>query len=317
MDTVINPGATAHDPLNPPVPAPAPEEFDDDGPPHPWDWPTAIVLWSVHVGALAAPFTFSWSGLAVCLVLYAVTAMGVTLAYHRLLTHRSFKTPRWFEYLLTVAGAQACQGGPIGWVAVHRLHHGHSDRPGDPHGADKGFWWSHMGWMMSKPPHKLDPLMRTRMARDLEADAFHRWLDRGYILAAVGLGFLLLKLGGWSWVVWGMFVRLVLVYHATWLVNSAAHKFGYRSHRTNDLSTNCWWVALLTFGEGWHNNHHAYPASARHGLRFWEVDVSYMAIKLFERMGLVWDIKLAPEKAFRANPGDGAQPTLDNKRAAA
>lgn len=280
----------------------------DDGPPHPWDWPTAIVLWSVHIGALFAPFFFSWSAVAVCLVFYVLSAMGITFAYHRMLTHRSFKCPKWFEYLATCFGAMACQGGPIAWVAVHRLHHGHADRDGDPHGTDKGFWWAHMGWMLSKPPHKLDPTMRTRMARDLESDPVYRWIDRGYILGAVGLGFVLLKLGGWPWVVWGMFVRLTLVYHATWLVNSAAHTFGYRLHKTPDRSTNCWWVALLTFGEGWHNNHHAYPASARHGLKFWEVDMTYQLIKALEKAGLVWDLKMAPERAYQARPGDGGRP---------
>lgn len=303
MDTAINP-ITANQ-VTPPGPELAHEADDDEGPPHPWDWPTAIVLWSVHVGALFAPFTFSWSGLAVCLLLYPMTAMGITLAYHRLLTHRSYKCPKWFEYLITFIGGQACQGGPIGWVAVHRLHHGHSDRPGDPHSAAKGFWWAHMGWMLSKPPHKMDAQLRTRMARDLESDPVMRFIEKTYILCAIGLGFVLLKLGGWSWVVWGMFVRLVIVYHVTWLVNSAAHTFGYRLHKTNDRSTNCWWVALLTFGEGWHNNHHAFPASSRHGLKPWEVDVSYLMLLLWKKLGLVWDLKMAPEKAFQARPGDG------------
>lgn len=265
---------------------------EPEGPPHPWDWPTAIVLGAVHLGALLAPFTFSWSGLAVCVVLYALTAMGITLGYHRLLTHRSYKCPKWLEYAISFMALQACQGGPISWTAVHRIHHKRADQEGDPHGAHEGFWWSHMGWMFSQPPRTLDPRVRQRMAPDLEGDPGHRFLDRYFLLLVAGLGFTLYSLGGLSWLVYGMFVRLTLVYHATWLVNSAAHKFGYRSHETRDLSTNCWWVAALTFGEGWHNNHHAFPHSARHGLSWWEVDLTYLTIRGLQRVGLVWDVKL-------------------------
>ncbi|MBI3928429.1 MAG: fatty acid desaturase [Armatimonadetes bacterium] len=268
--------------------------------PHPWDWPTAAVLGTVHSGALLAPFFFDWSAILVALVLYAVTSMGITLGYHRLLTHRSYKTVPFLEYFFTFWASQAGQGGPISWTAVHRLHHKRSDQEGDPHGAHRGFWWSHMGWMLTRPPHKLDPQLKTRLAPDLEADPVHCFLDRNWLLFIVGMGFLLLQLGGWSWVIWGMFVRLVLVYHATWLVNSAAHKFGYRTHATRDLSTNCWWVAAVTFGEGWHNNHHAFPYSARHGLAPWEFDLSWGVIRLLERFGLAWDLKVARPQVSRS-----------------
>lgn len=265
----------------------------EEGPPHPWDWPTALLLVGVHLGALAAPFFFSWSALVLCVVLHYATGLAITLGYHRLLTHRSFKCPRALEYLLAFLGSQACQGGPIAWVAVHRLHHSHADREGDPHNVVRGFWWAHMGWLFSTPPHRLDPDLRDRVARDLAGDRFYRLLDRTFVLNAFVLGFLLSRLGGWPWVVWGMFVRLTLVFHTTWLVNSAGHTLGYRSYDTNDRSTNCWWVGLLALGEGWHNNHHAFPSSARHGLRPREVDVTYLVIRGLEKLGLAWDVKVA------------------------
>ncbi|MCA9796276.1 MAG: fatty acid desaturase, partial [Candidatus Eremiobacteraeota bacterium] len=265
-----------------------------DGPPHPWDWSTALLLLVVHLGALAAGHFFSWSGLAVAVGLVVVSGLGITLGYHRLLTHRSFKTYKWLERGLALAGSLACQGGPVGWVAVHRLHHAHADDERDPHNASRSFWWAHMGWLLSTAPNKLDPAIRRRVAPDLEADPFYRWLDRAFIPQAVLLGYGLSLLGGWPWVVWGMFVRLTFTFHSTWLVNSAAHTFGYRSHPTPDRSTNCWWVAWLTFGEGWHNNHHAYPRSARHGFKPWEIDLTYLAICLLERLGLAWNVQRPP-----------------------
>ncbi len=270
--------------------------------PHPWDWATALILGLVHLGALAAPWTFSWSGLAVGFVLYVLTAGSITLGYHRLLTHRSYKTPRWVECLLALLASQACQGGPVRWTAVHRLHHKHADQEGDPHGANQGFWWAHVGWMLTQPPHKLDPHLTQRFAPDLYSDPFHQFLERHFLKFVVLVGFLLLGLGGVSWLVYGMFVRLVAVYHATWLVNSAAHMFGYRSHKTRDLSTNCWWVALVTFGEGWHNNHHAFPHSARHGLAWWELDLTWATITAMEKLGLAWDIKLPKISAGGSPP---------------
>ena len=266
--------------------------------PHPWDPPTAAVLGLVHVGAVLALKHFSWSGLVLCLVLYVVTCLAITLGYHRLLTHRSYRAGRVLELTLASLATLACQGGPATWVAVHRLHHAKSDRPGDPHGAQHGFWWSHIGWMLTRPPHKIDPKMKERLAPDILRDPWLRLLD-SYQLVWAGLSALLLyALGGWSWLLWAGCMRLVLTYHATWLVNSAAHLYGYRSHPTNDRCTNCWWVALLTFGEGWHNNHHAFPTSARHGLGPREFDVSYWILRVWQRLGWVSDLKL-PRRAQR------------------
>lgn len=250
----------------------------------------------LHMGAIGALFCFSWSRLALAVGLYALTMLGITVGYHRLLTHRSFKAPKWLEYLLTLLGAMSCQGGPISWVTVHRVHHAHSDREGDPHGAHEGFWWSHVQWLASLSPHQFDDTIQKRVAPDLLADPVHRFLDRNWFMLVVILGSILLHVGGWSWVLWGIFLRILMTQHAIWLVNSGAHKWGYQTWRTGDLSTNCWWVALLTFGEGWHNNHHAFPASARHGLKWYEIDVSYLVIRGLERLGLAWDLKTPTEE---------------------
>jgi stearoyl-CoA desaturase (delta-9 desaturase) len=211
--------------------------------------------------------------LAICFTLYVITGIGVTMGYHRLLTHRSFQTPRAIEYLLTALGALANQGGPLKWVAAHRLHHQHSDQEGDPHSPRHGLWWAHMLWWMPRVPQLDDPDLYGRYVADLANDPAQRLFQRFYVLLPLALAGLLFGLGQWagglglSWVIWGMCVRTAFVHHATWLVNSATHIWGYRSYATRDRSTNLWWVALLTFGEGWHNNHHAFPRSARHGLR--------------------------------------------------
>ena len=247
---------------------------------------------AVHLLALLGVFTFSWAAVAVAAVLWGLTGgLGITLGFHRYHSHQSFGTSRWFGQFLTVWGTLAVQGGPIAWVAGHRVHHMHSDRDGDPHDASRGFWWSHLGWIFFRDP-KLGTYDGYKgYAKDLVADPFILWLDRWYVVIQVGLGVALLILGGWSWVIWGIFVRLVFGWHCTWLVNSAAHLYGYQTYTTRDLSRNCWWVALLSFGEGWHNNHHAHPRSARHGMRWWELDVSFMVLLLFEKLGLVWDVR--------------------------
>jgi fatty-acid desaturase len=267
-------------------------------------WPSVLWIGGLHVGALVlAPFTFTWSGLVVCGVLYALTALGITLGYHRLLTHRGFQTPRVVEYLLTFLGVLANQGGPVKWVSAHRKHHAFSDEEGDPHSPQKGFWWAHVLWWMHYDPVLDDPIHGRDNVKDLVRDPYHRFLERWQILPPLALGGLLFGLGtlwqgawlGLSWVVWGLFVRTVLVYHATWLVNSAAHIWGYRNFQTHDRSTNLWWVALLSLGEGWHNNHHAFQRSARHGLLWWEVDATYLVLRLLSLLGLARNIHVAPK----------------------
>ena len=268
------------------------------------NWPNILWWAAIHAAVVLAPFTFSWSALAVCLILYVAAGFGVTMGYHRLLTHRSFQTPRVVEYLLTALGSLANQGGPLQWVAIHRIHHQHSDADGDPHSPRDGAWWAHMFWWMPYDPALDEPTRYGPYVADLAKDPMHRVFQRFQIVPPLLLAGLLYGLGqawdgvGLAWVVWGMFVRTTLLYHATWLVNSATHVWGYRSHDTRDHSTNLWWVALITLGEGWHNNHHAFPRSARHGLRWWEVDVTYLFIRLLSFLGLARQIHV-PGKILR------------------
>ncbi|MBC8122892.1 MAG: fatty acid desaturase [Gemmatimonadaceae bacterium] len=259
----------------------------------PFSWVFVWFMVFVHVGALFSFFTFSWSALALTVFLHWITGgVGVTLCYHRLLTHRSFTVPRPLEYFLALLGTLSMQGGPIMWVAHHRIHHAHSDTSKDPHDSSKGFWWSHMGWMFFQPKDRMDYDLYSRHAKDLARDPVHRFLNRYMLHLQILFGLGLYLIGGWSFVIYGIFVRLVLVYHTTWLVNSACHMWGYRSYETDDRSTNLWWSALLTYGEGWHNNHHAMPRSARHGLRWWEVDMTYWVIWTLARLGLARDLHL-------------------------
>jgi len=250
-----------------------------------------------------APFTFTWSGLVVCLALYLAAGLGVTMGYHRLLTHRSFQTPRIVEYVLTALGALGNQGGPLRWVAIHRLHHQHSDADGDPHSPRDGVWWAHMLWWMPHVPAQNEPGFHERYVPDLTRDPVHRFFQRWYGVLSLASAGLLLGLGmvagvGLSWLVWGMCVRTTVSLHATWLVNSATHLWGYRTYATRDRSTNLWWVALLSLGEGWHNNHHAFPRSARHGLRWWELDLTYGFIRLLALFGLARQVHV-PGKVLR------------------
>ena len=257
-------------------------------------WGTIIYMASIHFVALFAvfPSNFSWEAIGVAFVLYCITAgVGITLGFHRLVSHRSFETPKLVEYFLIFCGTLACQGGPLDWIGLHRIHHKYSDTELDPHDSNQGFWWSHLGWMLCQNPanEKI-----SRYTKDIAKDPFYQFCQIGMIPIQVVLGLFLYHFGGWPFVIWGIFVRLVVVFHCTWFVNSATHKFGYKSHESNDNSKNCWWVALLTFGEGWHNNHHAYQYSARHGLQWWEIDLTWMMIKLLSLLGLAKNIKLPP-----------------------
>jgi len=268
-------------------------------------WAPVIWILGLHAGALLAfnPSWFSWQALVACLLLHWLTGgIGICMTYHRLLTHRSFATrPKWLEYVLTAIGACASEGGAVGWIADHRRHHAHSDEEDDTHSPNRGFGWAHMFWWMTPDITSIHtPAYYDKWAPDLNEDPVHVWLDKYHfifpIAMAVGLYFLgtLPAFGsnGMAMLVWGCFVRSVLVLHTTWLVNSATHMWGYRSHETRDNSTNLWWVALVTYGEGWHNNHHAYQTSARHGLRWWELDMTYIAIRLMSFVGMAYAIKL-------------------------
>ena len=267
------------------------------------DWVSVFWIGMIHVGALAAPFFFTWKGLLVFLVLGWVSGgLGVCLGYHRLLTHRSFHTFRLIRWTFALFGVLAGEGPPITWVAVHRKHHHHADKDGDPHTPRDGAWWSHIVWLFPRPRHSEWQQMIQHYAKDLMKDPFMRLLDKTFLVWHFALWLALFTLGslfwdsftGVSFVVYGMFVRLVYVMHVTWLVNSASHMWGYRSYDTHDDSRNLWWVGLLAYGEGWHNNHHAFPARARHGHRPWELDATYFLIRTMEFFGLAWDVIRGP-----------------------
>jgi fatty-acid desaturase len=252
---------------------------------------------ALHLGALLAfvPAYFSWTALAVCVILHWLTGgIGICMTYHRLLTHRSFATrPRWLEYALTMIGCCASEGGPINWVADHRNHHAHSDAEHDVHSPNRGFAWAHMFWWMTPDATSVhSDVYYKKWVPDLYNDRVYRWIDRYQLVFPILLFVGLYAFGGMSWLVWGGFVRTIFVLHTTWLVNSATHVWGYRTHKTRDSSTNLWWVALLAYGEGWHNNHHAFQTSARHGLRWWEVDMTYLAIRVLSAVGLAHSVKL-------------------------
>jgi stearoyl-CoA desaturase (delta-9 desaturase) len=257
----------------------------------------ALVL--VHGAALAAPFTFSWPGFAAFLTMGFVTGcLGITLCYHRLLSHRSFKTHKWVKAFLMLCGTLSLEGDPTWWTATHRLHHRESDQEMDPHSPRVSFLWAHMLWLIFIDPRLKDPGVLDRFVPDLVRDPWARFLATFFLpinllflagLFGAGYAFGGPKLG-LSLLVWGGFLRIVWVWHCTWFVNSVTHIWGYRNYETRDDSRNIWWVALVTFGEGWHNNHHANPSAARSGHRWWEADITYGVIKLLQWTGLAWRI---------------------------
>ncbi|HEX8495536.1 MAG TPA: fatty acid desaturase [Pyrinomonadaceae bacterium] len=258
------------------------------------NWSIFIFLLLMHMGVAAAFFTFSWMALASAVLLWWVSgSLGIGMGYHRLLTHRGYKTSKAIEYFLAVCGTLALQGGPIPWVATHRLHHMYSDEDGDPHSPRDGKWWSHMGWMLAGETIHNKPELMATYAPDLAKDKFHVWLTRWHLLPSIIVALLLYLLGGWPFLVWGFIVRVTFWLHATALVNSATHIWGRRRFETGDNSRNNWWVALLTFGEGWHNNHHAHPTAARHGLAWYELDLNWIGIRTLQLLGLARSVKLA------------------------
>ncbi|MBI3470399.1 MAG: fatty acid desaturase, partial [Candidatus Solibacter usitatus] len=213
------------------------------------NWLTTTVLVVFHLGAVAALFMFDWKAVLVASFLYWLAiGCGIGMGYHRLLTHRSYKVPRFIEQFLAICGTLTLEGGPIFWVATHRLHHQNSDKPGDPHSPRDGAFWSHMGWIMLGESKHSDTRQMSRYTPDLSKDPFYRWLNSFHYVPLVILGLTLLAVGGVKMMMWGVFVRVVVGLHSTWLVNSATHMWGRRRFRTTDDSRNNWWVALLTFG---------------------------------------------------------------------
>ncbi|HMD20130.1 MAG TPA: fatty acid desaturase [Alloacidobacterium sp.] len=258
-----------------------------------FNWVFGIWIAIFHIGAIAAFFFFSWSALIVTAVLWLLGQnVGIAMSYHRQLTHRGFTTPKWVEYFMAICGTLSLQGGPLYWVAVHRLHHQHTDKPGDPHSPHDGGWWSHVGWILYGSVHNTDQELLTRYAPDLAKQRFYLLLSKYHWVPITVVGIVLAIFGGVSWVLWGVFFRVALGLHVTWLVNSATHMWGSKRFATRDDSRNLWWVALLSGGEGWHNNHHAHPVSASHGMAWYEFDFNYWCIRVLGAMGLAKKIKV-------------------------
>jgi fatty-acid desaturase len=254
---------------------------------------TTFFMTAFHIGAVAALFVFSWKGALLAAALWWVAgSLGIGMSYHRLLTHRGYKTYKWVEYFLTVCGTLALEGGPIAWVGTHRIHHQNTDKEGDPHSPRDGGLWAHMGWIMTGQAIHNKTAELLPYVPDLRKDKFHVWLSKWHWVPITVLGILILAVAGWQYVLWGIFFRTVMGLHATWLVNSATHMWGTQRFLTEDDSKNSFWVAILTFGEGWHNNHHAHPQSARHGLAWYEFDLNWYGICALRMLRLAWDVKL-------------------------
>ena len=261
-------------------------------------WITTLFIGAFHVGAVVALFFFSWKAFLLAMVLWWVAGgLGIGMGYHRLLTHRGYKTPKWIEYVLTVCGTLTLEGGPMFWVATHRRHHQNTDREGDPHSPRDGGFWSHMGWILTGQTMQSNAKELLPYVSDLRKDRFHVWISRWHWVPITALGIAIFAIGGWRCLLWGIFLRTVIGLHSTWLVNSATHMWGRRRFATEDDSRNSFWVALLTFGEGWHNNHHAHPQSARHGMAWYEFDPNWYGIAILRLLGLARDVKTSCAEA--------------------
>ena len=270
-----------------------------------WSRITPFVI--VHLPCLAVFWVgWSWPAVAVAIALYWIRMFGITAFYHRYFSHRSFKTSRWAQFLFAVLGGSSVQRGPLWWAAHHRHHHRHSDDPEDVHSPiQDSLVWSHMGWIIARSNF----YTRLDKVRDLVKYPELRFLDRFDTLVPILLALGLFGLGAcleayrpawgttsWQMLIWGFFISTAVLFHGTCTINSLSHKFGNRRYSTDDHSRNNFWLALLTLGEGWHNNHHHYPGSVRQGFFWWEIDISYYLLLLLEKVGLIWDLNPVPER---------------------
>lgn len=275
-----------------------------------WEWwqttadkPAALFVAITHAGLIALvttyflfPKYFSWSGIYVFVIMYVISGLGITLGYHRLLTHNSFRTFATLRRFIALCGCLALQGGPARWIGNHRKHHQCSDRKGDPHTPKDGFNWAHALWAVSKDPPDFNPLA---LATDITSDPFLKYLHTGlWMLPQICVSILICIIGYYvgglafsvSWLLWDL-ARVTMVYHITWSVNSAAHTWGYRTFDTNDQSRNLWILNLPSLGETNHNDHHKFPNSARHGQKWWELDPTWWIIWCMEKVNLAWGVK--------------------------
>jgi stearoyl-CoA desaturase (delta-9 desaturase) len=262
---------------------------------------TTVAFWGVHVAAIVGAIVtgISWSAVALAVGVYFARMFVVTAAYHRYFSHRSFKTSRWFQFLLALGAQSAAQKGVIWWASHHRWHHKHSDTEKDIHSVkQRGFWHAHMGWIMRPEWNDTDD----SGVPDLKKFPELRFLNHPAVamLPTVALALAFLLLGGLHGLVWGYFVSTVLLWHGSFAINSLSHVFGRRRYETSDDSRNSFILAVLTTGEGWHNNHHHYQSSARQGFRWWEIDVTYYLLRLLAATGLIWDLREPPRHAVEA-----------------
>lgn len=258
-------------------------------------WIVSFPFFAVHLAAVAGVLWlgWSWTGFALAVALYYVRIFGVTAGYHRYFSHRTYRTSRAMQFFLAVLAQSSVQKGALWWAAHHRHHHKHSDTPRDPHSfRDQGFWYSHVGWILSRDTEETDMKVVSDLARYPEL----RWLNRYHVVPGIALAVILWLVGGWFALVWGFFVSTTLTWHGTFTINSLSHWWGRRRYETTDGSRNNAILAILTMGEGWHNNHHYYQRSVRQGFFWWEIDLTYYVLYAMSRVGLVWDLNMPPEK---------------------
>jgi stearoyl-CoA desaturase (delta-9 desaturase) len=274
----------------------SPREHQEDKPrSRGLDWLSAAPFFGVHVAAIVGVYLvgFSWKGVALAMALYFVRMFGVTAGYHRYFAHRTYKAGRGMQFFLAVLATTSNQKGVLWWAAHHRVHHKFSDKPEDIHSMKlRGFWWSHVGWILSHDYDETD----WDQIKDLSKYPELRWLNKYHLVPVVALAVVIVLAGGWSALVWGFFVSTMLLWHGTFTINSLSHWMGRRRYATTDESKNSLLLALLTMGEGWHNNHHYYPRATNQGFYWWEIDVTYYVLRGLEALHLVSDLHTPPAK---------------------
>lgn len=254
-------------------------------------WFVATWMIVMHAGCIAAPFFFDWTAVGIAVALHWLTcSIGICLGYHRCLSHGSLRLVAPVRFLVTLIGVLAGQGTPLMWSAIHRIHHGQSDKKGDPHSPRDGVLWSHIMWLFVRHTDSQRESMYRIYVPDLTQDRLLRFFERTYTLWLVGFAVLMYAVGGWPLLLWTVCARIVIGYHTTWLINSASHIWGYKNYDTTDNSRNLWWAGLLAYGEGWHNNHHAWPRVACYGHRWWEFDITWQAIKVLRLLRLAKNV---------------------------
>ncbi|WP_455217568.1 acyl-CoA desaturase [Kaarinaea lacus] len=284
-------------------------DVNDSGSERKIDWLRTIPFIALHLSVLFV-FIVGWSPVAimVAVAMYMLRMFAITAFYHRYFSHKAFRTSRLVQFIFASIGASAVQRGPLWWAAHHRLHHVHSDKAGDEHSPrQSGFLWSHMGWFLSR--HNF--ITRLDKIKDFAHYPELRFLDRFDVFMPILLAAAMFALGellntywptlgtnGWQMLVWGFIVSTVVLYHITFTINSLAHKFGHRQFSTEDDSRNNFLLAILTFGEGWHNNHHFYPGSARQGFAWWEFDITYYGLRMMQMLGLIRDLRPVPARVM-------------------